>query len=154
VKKRNTYGFSSILSLVICPHSPVSMFPGSAPVYLIFRWLMFAPLVCFLEYVVWYILFMVGCGLSYVLLTRDSKNICRTKVYDVPNRITMYVNLIYLTANFRVTTTYTSLNQKCFSVQNSSFFCTQFFFFCIIWLPRTGFCLDWTTGCALDWCYI
>uniref|UniRef100_A0ACD5TDV9 Uncharacterized protein n=3 Tax=Avena sativa TaxID=4498 RepID=A0ACD5TDV9_AVESA len=28
-----------------------------------------------------------GCDLSYVLLKRDSKIICRTKVYDVPNRI-------------------------------------------------------------------
>jgi hypothetical protein len=86
---------------------------------------------------------MVGCGLSYVLLTRDSKNICRTKVYDVPNRITMYVNLIYLTANFRVTTTYTSLNQKCFSVQNSSLFCTQFFLFLMITQNWILFRLDY-----------
>nr|XP_051210248.1 uncharacterized protein LOC127327508 isoform X6 [Lolium perenne] len=30
-----------------------------------------------------------GCGFTYVLLARDNKNICRTKVYDVPNRITI-----------------------------------------------------------------
>lgn len=30
-----------------------------------------------------------GCGFIYVLLARDNKNICRTKVYDVPNRITI-----------------------------------------------------------------
>jgi hypothetical protein len=27
---------------------------------------------------------MVGGGLNYVLLQKDCKNICRTKVYDLP----------------------------------------------------------------------
>ncbi|XP_047044064.1 uncharacterized protein LOC124648322 [Lolium rigidum] len=31
----------------------------------------------------------LGCGFTDVLLARDNKNICRTKVYDVPNRITI-----------------------------------------------------------------
>jgi hypothetical protein len=52
-----------------------------------------------------YYLFMVGCGFTYVLLARDNKNICRTKVYDVPNRITMYVDF-YSPENSRVITTY------------------------------------------------
>jgi hypothetical protein len=35
---------------------------------------------------------MVGPGLSFVLLTRDSKTICRTKVRDVPESIKVYVD--------------------------------------------------------------
>ena len=37
--------------------------------------------------------FMVGFGLSFVLLTMDSKTICRTKVCDVPNTIKVYVTV-------------------------------------------------------------
>lgn len=31
--------------------------------------------------------FVVGGGLNYVLLQKDSKNICRTKVCDIPVKV-------------------------------------------------------------------